>query len=117
LNDDELPLLAGLCGLSGSDFEIMRALSDKHQLRLVALTRGDQGAVLCRGEEISECPGFPTTVVDTVGAGDAFTAALILGLLNDRPLDAINEAACKIAAFVCSQPGATPELPAGLKTL
>jgi fructokinase len=116
LNDDELPILARLSGLRGSDVEILKALSEQQKLRLVALTRGDQGAVLCRGEEISDCPGFPTTVADTVGAGDAFTAALVIGLLNNRPLDAINEAACKIAAFVCSQPGATPELPSNLKT-
>ncbi len=115
LNDDELPLLVRLCGLSGSEVEMMKALIKKYQLQLVALTRGDQGAVLCRGEEISEYSGVPTTVADTVGAGDAFTAALVMGLLNGHPLDTINQTACKIAAFVCSQPGATPKLPAHLK--
>lgn len=117
LNDDELPVLAKLCGLKGTEAEIIKALMQKYQLALLALTRGAQGAVLRRGEEISESPGFPTTVADTVGAGDAFTAALIMGLLNHRPLDEINESASRIAAFVCSKPGATPELPPPLKSL
>lgn len=115
LNDDELPHLAKLCGLTGSEVELMREFSRRYRLKLVALTRGDQGAVLCRGEEISEHPGVTAAVADTVGAGDSFTAALVMGLLNHLPLDAINERACKIAAFVCSQPGATPEIPAHLK--
>lgn len=116
LNDDELPLLARLCGLGGSEADVMKSLSEKYHFRLVALTKGAKGAVLLQGRDVSECPGFPTTIADTVGAGDAFTAALIMGLLNHRPLESINETACKIAAFVCSQPGATPELPAELKT-
>jgi fructokinase len=50
-------------------------------------------------------------VVDTVGAGDSFTAALVLGLLQKMDLDEINEIANEVARYVCSQPGATPQLP------
>jgi len=50
-------------------------------------------------------------VVDTVGAGDAFTAVLIMGLLRGLPLKKIHENATEIAAFVCTQKGATPKLP------
>jgi fructokinase len=46
-----------------------------------------------------------------VGAGDAYTAVLAIGLLNDLPLATINAWANRVAAFVCSQPGATPHLP------
>jgi fructokinase len=56
-------------------------------------------------------PGFPAAVVDTVGAGDSFTAALCVGLLQRRPLTEINDLANRVAAFVCSQKGATPVLP------
>ncbi len=114
LNDEELPTLAALCELSGSQIEIMRQLAGRFALDVVALTRGDRGAVLLRGEEVSEHPGVATEVVDTVGAGDAFTAVLALGLLAGSDLTTINEDACKVAAFVCSQSGATPQLPAGL---
>jgi fructokinase len=115
LNDDELPILSAMCGVQGSETEQMQELSRRYGLKLVALTRGERGAVLIQEEEISEHPGVPTKVADTVGAGDAFTAALAMGLLNQEPLDAINQRASRIAAFVCSQPGATPEILAELK--
>ena len=43
--------------------------------------------------------------------GDAYTAALALGLLREQPLDAINQHATRLAAYVCSQHGATPAIP------
>lgn len=111
LNDEELPVVAELCGASGTEFDVMREISSRLDIEVVAVTRGPQGAVLVRGEEISEFGGVQANVVDTVGAGDAFTAALVLGLLTGSPLDEINQTACNVAAFVCSQSGATPALP------
>ncbi len=60
-------------------------------------------------------PGIRTTVKDTIGAGDAFTAATVLGLLNRWPLDRINAVANEVAAFVCTQAGATPPIPERLR--
>ncbi|QDU93599.1 PfkB family carbohydrate kinase [Lignipirellula cremea] len=114
LNDDELPQLARLCGLSGSPVELLRAIAERYQLRAAALTQGGDGALLIRGDEISQQPVETTTVVDTVGAGDAFTAALALGLFQQRDLAEVNALGCKVAAFVCSQAGATPVFPAAL---
>lgn len=111
LNDEELPEVADLCGLSGTDIDVMQRLGKKFDLRVVALTRGPDGAVLIRGNEVSEQAGVESQVIDTVGAGDAFTAALTLGLLDAGDLDAINRAACHVAAYVCSQSGATPNMP------
>lgn len=111
LNDDELPVVASLCELSGSDSQVMQQLARRFDLQAVALTRGPDGAVLVRGDQVGEHPGIPTDVVDTVGAGDAFTASLAMGLLAGHDLNEINRDACSLAAFVCSQPGATPELP------
>src|SRR5437867_4169025 len=51
-----------------------------------------------------------TEIVDTVGAGDALTAALLVGILAGRSLDEVNERANAVAAYVCSQPGATPPI-------
>ena len=110
LNDEELPAVAALCDLSGSEVEVLRELADRFALRAVALTRGPDGAVLVRDGQVSEHPGVAAEVVDTVGAGDAFTAALALGLLDGSDLEAINQHACQLAAFVCSQSGATPRL-------
>ena len=116
LNDEELSVLAGLMGLTGSPADILRRLSDKFAFQVVALTRGAKGAILIRGDEISEHPGVATHVVDTVGAGDAFTAALAVGLLDDRDLETINRTACEVAGFVCSQSGATPRIPERFST-
>lgn len=114
LSDEELPVLAQQFALTGDSESLLGKLQQRFDLAAIAYTRGEHGAVLIRGDEISHCPGLPTSVIDTVGAGDAFTAALVLGLLEKRSLDEINERACKIAAFVCSQNGATPKVPSSL---
>ena len=115
LNDEELPVLSSSCGLSGSATSVMERLRERYNLRLVALTRGAKGAILLTENSLSVCDGFAVEVRDTVGAGDAFTAAMTLGLLLGHELDRINEHACRVAAFVCSQDGAAPKLPDDLK--
>ena len=111
LNDDELPLVADLIGLTGSDNDLLPALADACDLSIVALTKGANGATIFRDGAISESSGFSTNVVDTVGAGDAFTATMTLGVLRGTPTDDIVRLACEVAAFVCSQTGATPPIP------
>jgi|RhiMetdeSRZDD1v2_1073273.scaffolds.fasta_scaffold544371_1 fructokinase len=112
LNDAELLVLADMLGWSGADHELLQQLVERFSLQLVALTRGAAGAVLLsESGEWSDLPGQPTVVVDTVGAGDSFTAALVIGLLRGFPLATINAWGNRVAAFVSSQPGATPHLP------
>lgn len=112
LNDDELPVIAALCGLSGADeVSLLVALAERFELRLAALTRGSRGSILLRESVIDHCGAPPTTVADTVGAGDSFTAVIVTGHLLGVPLAELNERANAVAAFVCSQPGATPALP------
>jgi len=62
----------------------------------------------------SDCRSRPVKVVNTVGAGDSFTTALVLGLLRKMDLDAINTLANEVARYVCSQAGAMPSLPVEL---
>ncbi|MCX6898843.1 MAG: carbohydrate kinase [Verrucomicrobia bacterium] len=109
-NDTELPVLAAMFGLGGGVREQLAALAQRFGLRAVALTRGAHGSLLLAGGAWSEHPGLTVKVADSVGAGDAFTAAMALGLLADHPLDGINRHANEVAAYVCSQPGATPPL-------
>jgi fructokinase len=111
LNTEELPVLAGMFGLRGTTAAQLRQLLDRFSLELIALTRGPQGAILQTPQQQASCTGFSVQIADTVGAGDAFTAALAIGLWTGASLDAINQHACRLAAFVCSQPGATPALP------
>jgi fructokinase len=119
LNDDELPRLADMFSLTGSTKDQIAQLADTFGLRLVALTRGPNGSLLYQKDNDdnnndarwSDCPSRPVKVVDTVGAGDSFTAAMVLGLLRKMDLDEINTIANEVARYVCSQPGATPALP------
>ena len=115
-NDDELPIVAELLGLSGSPEAILRQLVSSHALRLAALTRGAKGSLLVSADGLSsDLPGTPVEVVDTVGAGDAFTAAVTLGLLAGWPLSKLHAHAERVAAYVCTQPGGTPPIPADLR--
>jgi fructokinase len=111
LSDDELPILASMLGIDPDEGPGLAELRDRYHLRLAALTRGDRGARLVDPDRTSDVQGVPTDVKDTVGAGDAYSAVLTLGLLNKEPLEEINRRACQLAAFVCSQAGATPQLP------
>jgi fructokinase len=115
LNDQELPVLAAMLRLDGAEKQQLERLISRLKLRLVALTRGKQGSLLMGERDLSERPAVPVTVADTVGAGDAFTAALTVGLLHGWPLDEINSRAAEVAAFVCTQPGGAPELPLALR--
>jgi fructokinase len=116
INDEEVATVTCLFDLN-SFADVRRMLFDRYALDLIAVTRGAKGSVLYpRDGESAEHPGTPATkLVDTVGAGDAFTAALAVGLWRKEPLDRINAAANRLAAFVCTQPGATPPIPAELR--
>jgi len=115
LNDAELTQLGGLLGLGGDARSQIASLAERYDLRCVACTRGAQGSLLFSGGRWSEHPGVPTEVADTVGAGDAFTAAMTLGLLAGWELDEVNRRAIELATFVCTQSGATPALPDTLR--
>lgn len=112
LNDAELPVLVEMFALGGDTRAQLATLAGRFSLRVVALTRGAQGSLVLADGVWSENPGVPTEVRDTIGAGDAFTAALVLGLLGGEPLDGVHLHASELAAYVCSQAGPTPPLPA-----
>lgn len=111
LNDEELPVLAELLSIEGTSTEMLGTLYRRYNLDLIALTKGGQGSLLFTPEAHSIQPGLPVEVADTVGAGDAFTAALAMGLLAGLDLDAVAEGANRVASYVCSQKGATPAMP------
>ena len=117
VNEIELPRLAEMFDLTGDKRSQIRQLADRNRLRAVAYTRGGRGSLLFSEGRWSDHPGAGTNVVDTIGAGDSFTAAMTLGLLAGWDLDRINDNANRVAAFVCSRAGATPELPERLRSL
>jgi fructokinase len=117
LNEQELLVLQEMVGLSGTEESILRKLLREFKLRCVAVTRGPEGSMMASLEQKVECPGMKVKVVDAVGAGDAFTAGMALGLLWGLPLSVTNELCCRIAAFVCSKSGATPRLPREMRPI
>jgi len=112
LNEDELPVVANIFNYSGSEEEILEHLMTDYQLRIIALTKGSVDSLLIDHTGISYCEVPKVNIVDTVGAGDSFTAVLVAGILNGIDLNIVHKVATNIAAYVCTQNGATPFLPA-----
>ncbi|MBI2422027.1 MAG: carbohydrate kinase [Candidatus Hydrogenedentes bacterium] len=83
-------------------------LNHHFKLRMTCITRGDGGCLLVAPEGVVDLPGIPVEVVDTVGAGDAFTACLIVGILRGWPLREIGERANCLGALVASTMGGMP---------
>ena len=112
LNDEELPTVAGVLGVSGDDAAVLEHIRERFDLKLIVLTRGASGSrVHAADGTTDDRPGEPVEVVNTVGAGDAFTAALALGLEFGHPLTRTHAWAADVAAFVCTQPGGTCVFP------
>ena len=111
LNDAEIVTLARMFGIDEND-EVTYAqrMLQRFELELVAVTRGAGGCILVSADEIVERPGYEIEVADTVGAGDAFTAALVHHYLSGSPLEVIGEAANLLGATVASLHGATPPI-------
>ena len=110
LNVNELSVVKKILRLKGNEKKILNELSRKYSLRLIALTKGIEGSILYSDGKISKHEGYRVEIGDTVGAGDAFVAALVTGLLRDYELDDLNNKANRVASYICSKHGATPSL-------
>jgi fructokinase len=111
LNHEELPKVLRLFEIENrSEESFAHDMLSLYDLKLVCITRGTAGSLLISSDDCSEHPGFKVKIADTVGAGDAFTAALVHGYLRHTPLAQINDTANRIGAWVASQFGATPAL-------
>jgi fructokinase len=119
LNDAEMPLVLGLLGLPASepaDPMALRAgaerlLAEFPTLLMVAVTRGAKGSLLLARDGWHQHPGVETKMADTIGAGDAFTAAMTHYLLRGADLATLNEAGNRWGSWMASQQGAMPPLP------
>ena len=119
MNDSEVPLVLGLMGLPVSEglakevlrLDAERLLGEFPSLGMVAVTRGASGSLLVTREEWHAHPGIQVKVADTIGAGDAFTAAMTNYLLRGADLVTLNEAGNRWGAWVTSQVGAMPSVP------
>jgi fructokinase len=111
LNDQELLQVSHLFELGiGTDEMLAQRLLRLCDLRLVCITCGSRGSLLVTQDEAVAHNGFPVTVADAVGAGDAFTACLAHHYLRKHSLQQISEAANRFASWVATQRGATPSI-------
>jgi fructokinase len=118
LNQDEVGTLAeALDGLPREPRRFASALRERHGVDLVCVTRGAAGCALFGVDEEVDLPGRRVEVADAVGAGDAFTAALISGLLRGWPLERCARLANELGALVASREGAMPDLRAEIGAL
>ena len=110
LNVNELSVVKKLLRLNGDEKKILNELSRKYSLNLIALTRGREGSILFTEGKTSNHEGHKINVEDTVGAGDAFVAGLVTGMLRGYELDDLHNKANRVASYICSKRGATPSL-------
>ena len=106
LNDEELPVLSGMFSLGACPAAAARELFRRFNLAYLVLTRGKDGHLVI-GENLAiDAPAEKAEVVDTVGAGDAFTAAFVTKMLDCASPYEASEAASHAAAEAVSRKGA-----------
>jgi fructokinase len=118
MNDAEVPQVLGLLGLPEQEgapqdqlrFGAQRLLDEFPTLQMVAVTRGACGSLIVARDEWNEHPGYPVKVADTIGSGDAFTAAMTHYLLRGADLATLNEAGNRWGGWMATQSGAMPPL-------
>ena len=127
INDEELDVVATMLlgvpsepgKLIAEDAEktrlVCRDLIAKYDLRMLILTCGAIGSYVFTAEDESYVQTPKVKVADTVGAGDSFTATFVAQTLLGKPMREAHEKAVAVSAFVCTQNGAMPILPAELK--
>lgn len=109
LNEHETNRLAVSFSLPASPVETFaRALSERFGCAGACVTLGARGCAILYHGAFVECPGYPVRVQDAVGAGDAFSAALLHGLALDQPLARTGDFANRVGALVASKSGAIP---------
>ena len=108
INDEEIRIVAGMLGLGDDDAAACRSLIADYGLKLVILTRGAEGSEVVTADEVIPQAVGHVDVVDTVGAGDAFTAAFVVAYLRGDPLADAQRLATETASYVCSRKGAMP---------
>jgi fructokinase len=108
LNGDEAVVLAGLLGSAATGRALATALAARYGIERLCITRGAAGATLLVGGDEYTVEGIHVEVVDTVGAGDAFAAGLLHGLLRDDTPEVALAFANRLGALVASRAGALP---------
>lgn len=111
LNEIEAKILGAVTGMGAEMFSLERFCaewSSRHNLDCICITLGAAGCLVFEKGSALRVPGFPSTVEDTVGAGDAFAAAFLHGYHQSWPVERITRFANALGSIVASRQGATP---------
>lgn len=115
INDEELVGVSRMFGYPElSQTEACRRILETYGLKMLILTCGTDGSHVFTSEETSFQPTPKVEVADTVGAGDSFTGAFIASILGGKSVSEAHKRAVEVSAYVCTQNGAMPVLPAEL---
>ena len=116
INDEELVLIGRMFGYPGLDMENKCWLIlGKYNLDMLVLTCGTNGSYVFTPGQMSFQETPNVEVADTVGAGDSFTGSFCAAILSGKPVAEAHRLAVQVSAFVCTQNGAMPTVPAELK--
>lgn len=116
INDEELVTLSRMFGYPGIDLQDKCwILLAKYNLKMLILTCGINGSYVFSPGAVSFVETPRVEVADTVGAGDSFTAAFVASILKGLRINDAHRLAVEVSAYVCTQAGAMPVLPAELK--
>ncbi len=110
LNHEEIRTIAPLLDLPAPPTEFARAILERTAVEAVCVTRAEEGCLIVTASETIEIPGERVKVVDAVGSGDAFSAAMIMALCRGWPLSKAARFANRIGALMATKPGATPRI-------
>ena len=116
INDEELVIIGRMFGYPGLDIENKCWLIlGKYNLDMLVLTCGTNGSYVFTPGQMSFQETPKVEVADTVGAGDSFTGSFCAAIISGMPVADAHRRAVEVSAYVCTQNGAMPELPARLK--
>ena len=117
LNHDEVKIIAPLLELPAEPVEFARTLLETTAVDAVCVTRAEHGCLVVTGDEVVDIPGEQVNVVDAVGSGDAFSAAMIVALCRSWPMAKSVRFANRVGALMATKPGATPRISAEYRQL
>jgi len=110
-NDEEILEISSKLGFNSQSLEDnINFISEKTSTKSICVTRGKHGSVMLWKGDFYYSDGFKVNVVDTVGAGDSFLAALLSGLLSEKTPQESLDLASAIGAIVATHKGANPKI-------
>lgn len=113
INDEELITISRMLGYQGTDLQSKCwILLGRYHLKMLILTCGINGSYVFTPGSMSFIATPKVTVADTVGAGDSFTGSFVACILKGLTVADAHQKAVNVSAFVCTQHGAMPTLPA-----